>query len=345
MSILKYPEIVSPFLQGKILYHADKLRELNNSEIVAPITCEIDLTDGACNNKCKYCFFNNNSNSNLETIDKNRLFELLVELKKMGVKAIELAGGGEPLMHPDFQEIIDYIDSLNFKFGIVTNGLLLNKYHFNKKNLEFIRVSLDAATPDVYQVVHGVNTFDRVINNIESIVNRVNSNKIGIGFLIVPENISDIVPAAKLTEKLGCRFIQYRPASIIGNVDADIWNSAKQLVNRLKSESYNCQIFDGGVKWNNIVSGRQYTRCSTSSLVGVIKANGDVPLCILNRNCKEKIIGNIYEEQFEKIWFSELHHELIRNIDVHLCRRPCKHDVYNIIVEALDNNFFHIDFV
>lgn len=345
MNLFEYSEIVSPFLQGKILYHSEKLMELGKTNVVTPITCEIDLTDGACNNKCKYCFFNNNSYKKLEIINKGKLFELLLDLKRLGIKAIELAGGGEPTMHPDFQEIIDFIDDCGFKFGLVTNGLLLGNYNINKRNLEFIRISLDAATSETYFKVHGVHSFDKVINNIRYLINYIDYKKIGIGFLIVPENVHDIPASATLACDLGCRFIQFRPASIIDDVDKTTWNQAIRLIAQEKVAGHTCQIFGGGIKWDNIIKGRNYNKCYTSTLVAVIKANGDIPLCILNRNNSNKILGNINEMKFEDIWFSELHNNLITNIDLQHCRKPCKHDVYNILVEALKDDYLHINFV
>ena len=53
--------------------------------------------------------------------------------KKIGVTGIEFTGGGEPTLHPDFQEIVQYAHSLGFKLGICTNGVILGKKKFNKE--------------------------------------------------------------------------------------------------------------------------------------------------------------------------------------------------------------------
>ena len=84
----------------------------------------------------------------------------------------------------------------------------------------------------------------------------------------------------------------------------------------------------------------------TSSLVGVIKANGDIPLCVLNRNEESKIIGNFIKEKgFKNVWFSKKHTDLINFIDINMCRRPCKHDSYNIVYEAVINDYIHCNFL
>ncbi|MDI6414467.1 radical SAM protein [Solobacterium moorei] len=96
---------------------------------------------------------------------------LLNELADLKVKSVEFSGGGEPTTHPDIIEIIRHAKSLGLNIGIVTNGNSLEKLFPVLDAFTFIRISLDAATKDKYQFVHGVNTFESVINNISVMIN------------------------------------------------------------------------------------------------------------------------------------------------------------------------------
>ena len=58
----------------------------------------------------------------------NKLLELLSDLKSLGVLIIELTGG-EPLSHPDFNQIIERCLQLFPVVGVDTNGYLLKKSH------------------------------------------------------------------------------------------------------------------------------------------------------------------------------------------------------------------------
>lgn len=131
------------------------------------------------------------------------------------------------------------------------------------------------------------------------------------------------------------------------NVDKEIWAVATAEVNKAKSQndSESLQIFDAGIKWIHVNESRKYEKCSTSTLVAVIKANGDIPLCVLKRNNSNNIVGNIYNGGFVKNWFSDWHMQLVENIDVEMCQKPCKHDAYNIVSEALSSDMYHINFV
>lgn len=44
---------MSPFVQTKVMLHEEALNKLQSQKVIAPVTCEIDLTDGICNNKCR----------------------------------------------------------------------------------------------------------------------------------------------------------------------------------------------------------------------------------------------------------------------------------------------------
>lgn len=347
MSVKFYEELVSPFVQTKVMLHEEALNKLQSQKVIAPVTCEIDLTDGICNNKCRHCFFGTNYKRNPVYIDKNVLKNVLVELKEIGVKAIEFTGGGEPTMHPDFLEIAEYVLKLDLELGIISNGLLLNKLFPIIHKVKYIRISLDAASSEVYNKVHGVNCYNEVVGNIKQAVQIAGGERIGIGYLIVPDNVTDIEKAPQVAYELGVRFLQYRPASLENKVDDRIWNEAERLVLKAKSNNSNAelQIFNAGIKWNHLNNERHYCKCYTSSIVAVIKANGDIPLCVLKRNDTENCVGNIYDGGFSKNWFSEKHEQLIERINLETCRKPCKHDSYNIVCEALQNDYYHKNFI
>lgn len=347
MSIKYYTEVVSPFVQTKVLLHKEKLLDIYDNPIVAPVTCEIDLTDGFCNNKCQHCFFATAEKSNPIYLDFAVVKELLTELKKIGTKAIELSGGGEPTTHPYISEIIDFAHSIGLEVGLVTNGLLMNKVFGVINKLKYIRISLDAGSPETYSVVHGIDSFDTVIENIKRAVELSESKEIGIGYLILPYNLDDISKAAKIAKEIGVRFIQYRPASLEYDTDREIWIRANELVKKTV-ENYiddELQVFDAGIKWLHMNDDRKYSKCLTSSIVAVVKANGDIPLCVLKRNHNDEIIGNINNGGFIKSWYSEKHLNLINNINVKLCRKPCKHDSYNIACEAIHDDLYHSNFI
>jgi cyclic pyranopterin phosphate synthase len=280
-------------------------------------------------------------------LDTLVLKNVLQELKENGVRAVEFVGGGEPTTHKDVAELIKYAADLGLDVGLVTNGMLLHRIFDVADCLTFVRVSLDAATASTYEKTHGSKSFDKVLDNLNQLTRHMNPEKIGCGYLIVPDNVEEIIQAAALVKEIGCRFIQYRPATLPYPVEESIWKQAQENV-QIAISTYggeNFQVFNAGIKWNHTVQERRYSKCHTSPLVAVLKATGDLALCILNRNNKDRYIGNIYDGGFFKHWGSERHYQLVNSIDVHCCPKPCKHDSYNIVAEGIRDKLFHKNFI
>lgn len=341
--ILYYGKLVSPFNQSKVLIHSERLLSLTLSQIVAPICCEIDLSDGFCNNKCPHCFFTTHKKDKPVFFDIKRLPSLLAELRKIGVKAVEFSGGGEPTTHPQIKQALNIAVESKLDIELVTNGLLLDKIVDEVKDLTFVRVSLDAATDSTYRLTHGVDSFRKVLANIRLLANRY-KNKIGVAYLIQNSNIEDISDVAKLAKELGCRFIQYRPVTSKEKL-LKIDYIKKQLDKAKSYSDEKFQVFDAGVKWKHIEGKRFFNKCYTHSLVAVIKATGDVPFCILKRNDSNTYLGNVNKQSFSDIFFSNKHFDLAKQNDISYCMKPCKHDSYNIAYLALSSDLYHKNFI
>src|SRR6201982_3320255 len=62
-----------------------------------------------------------------------------------------MCGGGEPLLHPELDDIIRRIRKNGMVAGLITNGYLLVSeriQRLNKAGLEWLQISIDNVTPD-----------------------------------------------------------------------------------------------------------------------------------------------------------------------------------------------------
>lgn len=93
--------------------------------------------------------------------------------KNFGTKAIMLnITGGEPLMRKDLFEITGYADNLGFKWGLVTNGMLITDGVISKMketHMSTITISLDGMKKTHEEFRHVPGSFDRIISAIERI--------------------------------------------------------------------------------------------------------------------------------------------------------------------------------
>lgn len=125
----------------KLLKHLDKLKDLQAGRI-SPIMIHTMPTH-RCQLKCLHCCFKNRSDLVMD-ISPNIYMSAMREFRQLGVEAIELTGGGDPILYPHLAKCLDYfIGGLGMRIGIITNGLAIGRIEEFLKNISWIRISLN----------------------------------------------------------------------------------------------------------------------------------------------------------------------------------------------------------
>ncbi|HOK41854.1 MAG TPA: radical SAM protein [bacterium] len=320
---------------NKILLFPDKLKALLNSnednpDFLYPISVELSLTN-ECNQKCIWCSDYELRNRLPGTLKKEVIFNLVDDLKIGGTKGITIEGGGEPTLHPDFIEIINYIYDKGLGVGLITNGVILN-YEDILHKFDWIRISLDAANSNEYKKLKGTNNFDTVINNIKKIAQK--TNVCGIGYIITQDNINHLEELTIILKEIGVKYIHFRP--VIDNPDLYIETNLDYLKH---FENKDFSIIADALQENK-VRGNNGVPCYANSLVSIISASGDVFICgRLNVYEWLKPIGNINNQKFKDIWNGEERIKQIRKVlDNKFCNRycpECRITKYNILIDKL----------
>jgi MoaA/NifB/PqqE/SkfB family radical SAM enzyme len=100
-----------------------------------------------CNLDCGYC---NEYDQVSKPVPIDEMKRRLDYLSAMGTSIITISGG-EPLMHPELEEVIRHIRKHGMIAGMITNGFLLSKERIaslNAAGLEHLQISIDNVTPD-----------------------------------------------------------------------------------------------------------------------------------------------------------------------------------------------------
>jgi MoaA/NifB/PqqE/SkfB family radical SAM enzyme len=100
-----------------------------------------------CNLACGYCneYDSTSSPVPLETMKKR-----LDKLAALGTSVITISGG-EPLMHPELDEIIRHIRKHGMIAGLISNGYYMTPNRIKRLNdagLEYLQISIDNIEPD-----------------------------------------------------------------------------------------------------------------------------------------------------------------------------------------------------
>lgn len=100
-----------------------------------------------CNLACGYC---NEYDDHSKPVPLEEMDRRVDKLAELGTTLITISGG-EPLMHPDLEEIIRRIRSHGMLAGMITNGYLLVRERIEKLNragLDYMQISIDNVQPD-----------------------------------------------------------------------------------------------------------------------------------------------------------------------------------------------------
>ncbi len=100
-----------------------------------------------CNLACEYC---NEYDDFSKPVPTEVMFQRVDKLGALGTSVVTISGG-EPLLHPELDQIIGRIRRHGIVAGMITNGYLLMPDRIQKLNdvgLEWLQISIDNVSPD-----------------------------------------------------------------------------------------------------------------------------------------------------------------------------------------------------
>jgi MoaA/NifB/PqqE/SkfB family radical SAM enzyme len=100
-----------------------------------------------CNLSCAYC---NEYDKVSKPVDLQEMYRRIDALGRLGTAMIGISGG-EPLTHPELDDIIRRIRRTGAIAGMITNGYLLNQERIerlNRAGLDHLQISIDNVIPD-----------------------------------------------------------------------------------------------------------------------------------------------------------------------------------------------------
>src|SRR5580692_1403706 len=99
-----------------------------------------------CNLACTYC---NEFDDFSKPVATEEMFRRIDKLGALGTAVVTISGG-EPLLHPELDEVIRRIRANGMIAGLITNGYFLvpeRIQRLNRAGLEWLQISIDNVTP------------------------------------------------------------------------------------------------------------------------------------------------------------------------------------------------------
>ncbi len=293
----------------------------------APQKVTLNITN-QCNLHCLYCAVSSTKNAPGD-LSLEEWKEVIDELARIKVFYL-LISGGEPFISRDFPRIIEHILHYHFRISINTNGTLFNKEILSllarSSRVDDVQVSLDAADPDVHDMIRGKGSFEKTFSGVK----QLRQLEIPFSFFVVvcKNNKDQIDKIVRLAEKAGASKVAFSSLLPQGSalshlddlflsfeeqkdVDAGlrklnlqypqlVSGSLMECINMMDAISRQDMLFNSSGKPNKITScGGSVKECS-------IRPEGWVIPC---DRLWDFTVGNVKAEPFQSIW---LHSEGFR---------------------------------
>src|SRR5271157_5529901 len=142
---------LSPTIRRRLLAQKRLLRELRMiaKGLIStdhPILAHI-IPIRRCNLSCTYC---NEYDDLSKPVPTDRMKQRIDHLARLGTSIVTFSGG-EPLLHPELDELIAHIRKYPILAGMITNGYLLTAdriQRLNRAGLDHLQISIDNVMPD-----------------------------------------------------------------------------------------------------------------------------------------------------------------------------------------------------
>ena len=319
--------LARPMLSGNpfTLLEYDPIKLLNKPQKVAslfevrdgtrdydplyPLSVELHLTD-ICNLKCAWCT-DLELRQNLATLPLATVEALFREFAPHKV-GVTIEGGGEPTVYKPFPQVVELAHRHGLDIGLITNGIRPLAAFAN--GFKWVRVSVDATSPEEYFAEKGVQRYGKVMDNIAALGALPDKRfLLGIGFVMTRRNTSRLLEFIEEMDAAGVDYIYLRPVEEMPELTPDLamlyelkshWETRESERRRIKV----LMNLDDRIQRDN-----EGFPCIAHALSCVIRADGSVAMCEKRRH-DPVVFGNVNEQSFEAIWRSSLRKDVSRRL-------------------------------
>ncbi len=311
-----------------------------DKENPGPYKIQINPTN-RCNLECKFCWQRTNKEINYSEVNDERYLDLIEEAKSLGVREIEITGGGEPLLRKDLTiQLIEKIKRKGMKGKLITNGTEFDRKDLQKivkSGWEEIIFSVDGAKRTHNQLRQVEGCFEETISSMKELKNMRNEGKpdMTIHMVLCKDNHNEINEVLKTARDIECDNFFIEPVVILA-LDTDVENKLKMNREELEAALENLEegkkeadkeglnhnfrdikreLIERTNKMNEVIEvdvdkqsknhskgGRlENAACFEPWYNMIIRPEGDAGPCCMFDNQGP----NIKENSLEKIWFGD----------------------------------------
>ncbi len=196
-----------------------------------------------CNANCVHCAV-----PKAKTAISKENFNRVVNMARKENTEYLVIGGGEPMMHPNILNMVEYAADNGLKVKIETNGMLLTKEKLEvlSKSIFQINISMDGINSKTHNKIRQANAFNNAIEGITYA--RQLGIDVAIWSVIMRDNANEALEIISLAKSLGVNKVSFLYATPVGagykNKDKILMDPIKyyEMFRAIKSTSADMQI-------------------------------------------------------------------------------------------------------
>ncbi len=288
----------------------------------------IEVTN-RCNSRCRTCVRTFEELEPLRDLQMDE-FRHLVDQAPELQRAV-LHGVGEPLLNRDLPAMITYLKDRTNPPQVLfnSNAILLTPERQDallESGLDELRISTDAANPELYAQTRGVDAFDRMTENVAAFARRMrlqgHGPQLSFWFTAMHDNLADLPSLIRLAHRLNVdqvyvqRLVYYgqglavREQSLFRAMQAaeeSLLAEAEALAKELGITFRASGATTPRASLLGPDGNRQpWSQCRRPSSLMYITANGNVLPCCFSpftaRDYRGLLLGNAFETPLIEIW-------------------------------------------
>ena len=245
-------------------------------------------------------------------------FKIVVDQVKHHTNAIQLYFMGESFLNRYIYDMVRYAKAQKIFVNIYSNGSVLDPARAVECGLDEINFNIGGMTQETHQTYRVNSNLERVQSNIKALVaareqffchsqrnGRPRTPLISVGFIVMKHNEHEVEEFTRVVSTWGVDRVH-----VVDPCVRDVAQAMAMLPEERKYWFYDEEALKKGILRPKVLPNN---RCNWVYFSTVITWNGNVVPC-----CRDPkghhIMGNVFQEDFSRIWNGQRYRELRRQI-------------------------------
>jgi SynChlorMet cassette radical SAM/SPASM protein ScmF len=277
------------------------------------------LVEG-CNLRCRHCWIAPKfeaGDPKWPTLEFDLFRDIIEQGRPLGLRSVKLTGG-EPLIHPDIDAILEYLTTSDLQLTIETNGLPLTRERaetISRCKKPFVSVSLDGVDAATHEWVRGVEgCFESALDGIRNCL--AAGMRPQIIMSVMRRNADQMEPMVRLAETMGAESVKFN--LVVPNARGERLHEAGETVPIEELVKLGHWVETALIPSTSLRVAHSHPaafkplsslygekgdrgRCGIFGIIGVL-GNGKYALCGIGETVPELVFGHAEQDRLADVW-------------------------------------------